>query len=97
MTESIKPEMAQVAGAAGAALGCAITPPCSAFVDCSSVSSEATLVFREQTLLHVSVQAIKENVGEDLSGDVQQRVFFGVCRRVGGSLSSWRGGQWLLL
>ncbi|VDL96342.1 unnamed protein product [Schistocephalus solidus] len=42
-------------------------------VDCSSVSSEATLAFLEQTLLQVSVQAIEENAGEDLSGDVQQR------------------------
>ncbi|VDL89770.1 unnamed protein product [Schistocephalus solidus] len=42
-------------------------------VDCSSVSSEAILAFREQSSLQVSVQAIEENAGEDLSGAVQQR------------------------
>ncbi|VDL98434.1 unnamed protein product [Schistocephalus solidus] len=42
-------------------------------VDCSSVSSEATLAFREQSMLQVSVQAIEENTGEDLSGEIQQR------------------------
>ncbi|VDL96363.1 unnamed protein product [Schistocephalus solidus] len=42
-------------------------------VDCSSVSSEATLALREQNLFQVSVQAIEENAGEDLSGDDQLR------------------------
>ncbi|VDM00735.1 unnamed protein product [Schistocephalus solidus] len=42
-------------------------------VDCSSVSSEATLAFREQSLLQMSIQVIEKNAGADLSGDVQQR------------------------
>ncbi|VDM01085.1 unnamed protein product [Schistocephalus solidus] len=44
------------------------------YVDCSSLSSEAILAFREQSFLQVSVQAIEENVVKDLSGDVQQLV-----------------------
>ncbi|VDL91005.1 unnamed protein product [Schistocephalus solidus] len=41
--------------------------------NCSSVSSEAKLAFREKSLFQVIVQAIKENAGEDISNDVQQR------------------------
>ncbi|VDL93893.1 unnamed protein product [Schistocephalus solidus] len=42
-------------------------------VDYFSLPTEATSAFREQSLLHVSVETIEENAGEDLSGDVQQR------------------------
>ncbi|VDL94850.1 unnamed protein product [Schistocephalus solidus] len=40
---------------------------------CPAVSAEATLAFREQSLLYVTVQTIEKDTGEDLPGDIQQR------------------------
>ncbi|VDL99398.1 unnamed protein product [Schistocephalus solidus] len=38
----------------------------------SSVSPEAPLAFREQTLLYVTIQTIEKDTGEHLPGDVEQ-------------------------
>ncbi|VDL93514.1 unnamed protein product [Schistocephalus solidus] len=48
-------------------------------IDCrvaSKISKEATLAFREQALLYVTVQKFEKNTGEYLSSDVEQRYAF---------------------
>ncbi|VDM00103.1 unnamed protein product [Schistocephalus solidus] len=41
-------------------------------VGCATVPSEATLAFRKQSLLQVTVLSIEKDTGEDLPGDVKQ-------------------------
>ncbi|VDL93359.1 unnamed protein product [Schistocephalus solidus] len=43
-------------------------------VGCSADSSEAILAFKEHNLLLVTVQTIRKDTGEDIGGEVEQRV-----------------------